>query len=92
MFKVGMGESPEMPQDLSEEGMDFVETCLDHDPKERWSAEELLLHNFCKVKTISMFFKLIINFDLLKNLFQVSIENDCSCETEKEAKRTIKTA
>ncbi|CRK88476.1 CLUMA_CG002214, isoform A [Clunio marinus] len=50
MFKVGMGESPEIPSTLSEEGIDFVECCLFHDPKERWTATELLQHhNFCKV-------------------------------------------
>lgn len=50
MFKVGMGESPEIPSTLSEEGVDFVECCLFHDPKERWTANELLQHhNFCKV-------------------------------------------
>uniref|UniRef100_A0A8D8B413 Mitogen-activated protein kinase kinase kinase 4 n=1 Tax=Culex pipiens TaxID=7175 RepID=A0A8D8B413_CULPI len=49
MFKVGMGESPEIPDCLSEEGHDFVESCLQHDPKLRKSAGELLQHNFCKV-------------------------------------------
>ena len=66
MFKVGMGESPEMPQDLSEEGKDFVETCLDHDPKERWSAEELLLHNFCKVNCKFSFKNNLIQFFLFR--------------------------
>lgn len=51
MFKVGMGEIPEIPVDkLSEEGVEFVECCLIHDPKDRWTASELLQHsNFCKV-------------------------------------------
>lgn len=44
-----MGESPEIPDSLSEEGQEFVEHCLQHDPKERWLATELLQHNFCKV-------------------------------------------
>jgi len=51
MFKVGMGEVPEIPSTLSEEGVDFVECCLIHDPKDRWTATELLQHsNFCKVR------------------------------------------
>lgn len=49
MFKVGMGESPEIPDTLSEEGQDFLQHCLDHDPRGRWLAAELLQHNFCKV-------------------------------------------
>jgi serine/threonine protein kinase len=51
MFKVGMGETPEIPSNLSEEGVDFVECCLIHDPQDRWTAPELLQHsNFCKVR------------------------------------------
>jgi serine/threonine protein kinase len=49
MFKVGMGETPEVPESLSQEGQEFVDKCLQHDPKERWTASELLQHNFCKV-------------------------------------------
>uniref|UniRef100_A0A182PA43 Mitogen-activated protein kinase kinase kinase 4 n=1 Tax=Anopheles epiroticus TaxID=199890 RepID=A0A182PA43_9DIPT len=48
MFKVGMGESPEIPENLSEEGKDFVGICLQHDPKDRQKADELLQHIFCK--------------------------------------------
>ncbi|XP_049281606.1 mitogen-activated protein kinase kinase kinase 4 isoform X1 [Anopheles funestus] len=48
MFKVGMGESPEIPDNLSEEGKDFVGICLQHDPKDRQKADELLQHIFCK--------------------------------------------
>lgn len=45
-----MGETPEIPSNLSEEGVDFVECCLVHNPQERWTATELLQHhNFCKV-------------------------------------------
>lgn len=49
MFKVGMGESPEIPDKLSDEGQEFLDYCLKHDPKERWLATELLEHPFCKV-------------------------------------------
>lgn len=44
-----MGESPEIPDSLSQEGKEFVEKCLQHDPRERATALELKLHNFCKV-------------------------------------------
>lgn len=49
MFKVGMGETPEAPASLSQEGHDFLEHCLEHDPKVRWTTPELLQHHFCKV-------------------------------------------
>lgn len=49
MFKVGMGETPEVPAGLSAEGHQFLEHCLEHDAKMRWNATELLRHNFCKV-------------------------------------------
>ncbi|KAH8353846.1 hypothetical protein KR084_008487 [Drosophila pseudotakahashii] len=48
MFKVGMGEKPQAPESLSQEGHDFVDHCLQHDPKKRLTAVELLEHNFCK--------------------------------------------
>lgn len=49
MFKVGMGESPEPPDDMIEEGLEFLELCFKHDPKQRASATELFSHNFVKV-------------------------------------------
>ncbi|XP_050745210.1 mitogen-activated protein kinase kinase kinase 4 isoform X2 [Drosophila biarmipes] len=48
MFKVGMGEKPQAPESLSQEGHDFIDHCLQHDPKKRLTAVELLEHNFCK--------------------------------------------
>ncbi|KAK7873883.1 hypothetical protein R5R35_005744 [Gryllus longicercus] len=49
MFKVGMGETPHAPPTLSEEGHQFLDLCLQHDPRERASAHSLLLHSFVKV-------------------------------------------
>ncbi|XP_064549547.1 mitogen-activated protein kinase kinase kinase 4 isoform X2 [Drosophila montana] len=48
MFKVGMGEKPQAPESLSQEGHEFIDSCLQHDPKQRLSAIELLELNFCK--------------------------------------------
>ena len=59
MYKVGMGQSPEVPEKLSEEGKDFLSMCFIHDPDERATAQDLLSHNFTKVKqkfSISLFF------------------------------------
>lgn len=49
MFKVGMGEVPPAPPTLSEEGQAFLSHVLQHDPKQRETAANLLEHNFLKV-------------------------------------------
>lgn len=49
MFKVGMGVSPSVPDTLSEEGQQFVDNCLQHNPYTRATVSELLEHNFIKV-------------------------------------------
>ncbi|XP_029172892.1 mitogen-activated protein kinase kinase kinase 4 isoform X2 [Nylanderia fulva] len=46
MFKVGMGETPALPKNLSAEGIDLVKKCLQHDPKRRSTANTLLAHSF----------------------------------------------
>lgn len=49
MFKVGMGEIPEIPDSLSEEGSHFASICLVHDPRSRATTNQLLLHTFLRV-------------------------------------------
>ena len=49
MFKVGMGESPDVPGDLCPEGLSFISRCLIHDPRLRMSTGQLLCHPFTKV-------------------------------------------
>ncbi|KAK8517529.1 hypothetical protein V6N13_127700 [Hibiscus sabdariffa] len=39
-------ELPWIPEDLSEEGKDFLRKCFVKDPKKRWTAEMLLNHPF----------------------------------------------
>ncbi|XP_052178654.1 mitogen-activated protein kinase kinase kinase 17-like [Diospyros lotus] len=47
LYRIGFsGESPEVPDFLSGEGKDFLSKCLRRDPKERWTAKELLKHPF----------------------------------------------
>ena len=48
MFKVGMGDTPKVPDWLSDEGHSFLEQCLLHDPHQRASANELLEDTFVK--------------------------------------------
>ncbi|KAF7102468.1 hypothetical protein CFC21_103597 [Triticum aestivum] len=40
------GEAPEFPACLSDQGKDFLARCLQQDPRERWTAEQLLEHEF----------------------------------------------
>ena len=49
-IQVGMGQSPDVPDHLSEEGKDFLGTCFMHQPQERATAQDLLSHNFTKVR------------------------------------------
>ncbi|XP_048506193.1 mitogen-activated protein kinase kinase kinase 4 isoform X2 [Athalia rosae] len=49
MFKVGMGESPAPPKHLSIEGVEFIDKCLQHDPKLRPTALELLEETFVRM-------------------------------------------
>ncbi|KAM6956719.1 mitogen-activated protein kinase kinase kinase 4 isoform 2-T2 [Aplochiton taeniatus] len=51
MYKVGMGHKPPIPEKLSTEGKDFLEHCLESEPKRRWTASMLLDHPFVKVCT-----------------------------------------
>ncbi|XP_043474210.1 mitogen-activated protein kinase kinase kinase 4 [Leptopilina heterotoma] len=48
MFKVGMGESPALPKSLSQEGIDFIQKCLQHDSRKRPTANSLLSHSFAR--------------------------------------------
>lgn len=40
------GESPELPSFLSEQAKDFLGKCLKRNPKQRWTASQLLKHPF----------------------------------------------
>ncbi|GLU13553.1 hypothetical protein SLE2022_301850 [Rubroshorea leprosula] len=47
MIKIGLGdESPEIPDNFSKEGKDFLGKCFVKDPRNRWTAEMLLDHPF----------------------------------------------
>ncbi|KAI3491291.1 hypothetical protein L1887_44385 [Cichorium endivia] len=40
------GEIPEIPDEFSDEARDFVRKCLIRDPKQRWTAKQLLKHPY----------------------------------------------
>lgn len=50
IFKIGhTKELPEMPQNLSDDGKDFIRQCLQRNPLNRPSAAQLLEHPFVKI-------------------------------------------
>ncbi|PHU13525.1 hypothetical protein BC332_14730 [Capsicum chinense] len=47
LMVIGVGDQlPEIPEELSEEGKDFLGKCFVKDPRKRWTAEMLLKHPF----------------------------------------------
>ncbi|KAJ8764648.1 hypothetical protein K2173_006730 [Erythroxylum novogranatense] len=47
IYRVGYSDQlPEFPCCLSEQARDFLDKCLKRDPKERWTASQLLKHPF----------------------------------------------
>ncbi|WJX48012.1 mitogen-activated protein kinase kinase kinase [Trifolium repens] len=61
MFKIGNSrELPTIPDHLSEEGKDFVRLCLQREPLDRPSADQLLDHPFVKNASLERF---ILNAD-----------------------------
>ncbi|XP_077212937.1 mitogen-activated protein kinase kinase kinase 1-like [Tasmannia lanceolata] len=46
LFKIGRGEPPSIPTNLSKDARDFINQCLQVDPDNRPSASELLDHPF----------------------------------------------
>ncbi|KAG7535717.1 Protein kinase domain [Arabidopsis thaliana x Arabidopsis arenosa] len=50
LIRIGVGvELPMIPEELSEQGKDFLSKCFVKDPKKRWTAEMLLHHPFVAV-------------------------------------------
>lgn len=48
LYRVGKGEPPPVPENLSEDARDFILHCLEVNPKDRPTAAELLNHPFVK--------------------------------------------
>lgn len=47
LYRIGCTDTvPEVPENLSEEGQDFLGKCFRRNPSERWTAEQLLRHPF----------------------------------------------
>ncbi|XP_020236645.1 mitogen-activated protein kinase kinase kinase 17 [Cajanus cajan] len=54
LLRIGAGEEvPGIPENLSDEGKDFIGKCFIKDPRKRWSAEMLLAHPFVSEDTVS---------------------------------------
>ena len=51
MYKVGMGTKPIIPGSLISEGNEFVNKCLEIDPEQRATVEQLKMHSFVRIDT-----------------------------------------
>ena len=50
MFKVGMGETPDIPDSIGEEGKHFISSCIKHNHKKRGTIVQLQRDNFLMVR------------------------------------------
>ena len=50
IYRVGTGAMPCIPDNLSDEGKDFLYQCFQNDPKERSTAQMLEGHHFVIVR------------------------------------------
>ncbi|KAK9031407.1 hypothetical protein V6N11_032789 [Hibiscus sabdariffa] len=49
LYRIGFSSDvPEIPSNISKQGKDFLTECLKREPGKRWSATELLEHDFVK--------------------------------------------
>ncbi|KAJ4793799.1 protein kinase family protein [Rhynchospora pubera] len=51
MFKIGRGERPQIPGTLSNDARDFIDKCLQVNPRDRPSAAALLQHPFVRPRS-----------------------------------------
>ncbi|XWS12863.1 hypothetical protein CRYUN_Cryun37aG0127000 [Craigia yunnanensis] len=52
LYRIGFScDVPEIPSNISKQAMDFLSKCLRRDPVQRWSATELLAHEFVNEST-----------------------------------------
>ncbi|KAL4319202.1 hypothetical protein GQ457_18G018100 [Hibiscus cannabinus] len=54
MLKLFSGESPNIPEDMSILGKDFLQKCFVSDPNQRWSASMLLRHPYLLPDPVSL--------------------------------------
>ncbi|KAK7406540.1 hypothetical protein VNO78_08167 [Psophocarpus tetragonolobus] len=93
LIRIGVGEElPKIPEELSEEGKDFLLKCLVKEAEKRWSAEMLLNHPFIKADADTFWFdkvneRLLLpsprtHFDFLHRASTVTVSAPSSPDSE----------
>lgn len=83
ILKISRGDKvPQFPGDFSKEGLDFLEKCLQTDPRKRWTSQELLEHPFVDMRLGNLFSRKADAFSPSSVLDVGSYESDDSDDDE----------
>ncbi|OIT00330.1 PREDICTED: mitogen-activated protein kinase kinase kinase A-like [Nicotiana attenuata] len=87
LYKIAFsGQSPEIPKFLSLQAKDFLSKCFRRDPRERWTAKQLLKHPFLEESNSNQDFVTssptsILDQDIWKSVEETETMDFCSIET-----------
>ncbi|KAJ4963685.1 hypothetical protein NE237_023624 [Protea cynaroides] len=97
LYRIGFGEElPEIPEEMSEQGKDFLRKCFVKDSSNRWTVEMLLNHPFVADDIVSLpqankpspspSPRSAFDFPEWRNSTQSSLSNSISCDQEQSVR------